>query len=70
MLRFILILVVVFLAVRLVLRVLGIRMFFTGSRSFRSPEQARTPYSREKKVEETDYEVLDSRLSDKGRDER
>ncbi|NTV98152.1 MAG: hypothetical protein HGA70_03205 [Chlorobiaceae bacterium] len=69
MLKFILILVVLFLALRLVLRVLGIRVFFSRGLSSRGSFRKDTPSASGKKVEEADYEVLDSRLSGSNRDD-
>ena len=68
MLKFILILIVVFLAVRFVLRAIGVRFFFSKARSFRQADSTASPCSPGKKAEETDYEVLDSRLSGQKRD--
>jgi hypothetical protein len=62
MFRFILILVVIFLALRLVFRVLGIRVFFSRRLSG-GPVADRSTFESGKKAEEADYEVLDSRMS-------
>lgn len=69
MLKFFLLFIVLFLAFRLVLRILGVRVFFTSGRSKRDSGPDPSRFSGGRMVEEADYEELDSRLSGPERDE-
>lgn len=66
MLKFFLLLIVFFLAVRLALRLFKGLFFTSSSNTYRS----RAPFQRAERVEEADFEVIDTQLgnTDKRRD--
>jgi hypothetical protein len=68
MLKFILLLIVLFLVMRTVVRVLRSGLFFIGKGSSGHGENASASFSSEQHVEEADYEVIASRLNNKEQD--
>ncbi len=64
MLKFILFLIVLFLVIRLVLRTFGLRVLFRHE-NLRDPSaHSSATFSSGRRVEETDYEIVDSHLND------
>ncbi len=65
MVKFILFVVVFFLVARMVLRVLGVGVrFFMGREGSRRSENGPGSRSAGKRIEESDYEVIESHLND------
>ena len=65
MLKFILFVIVFFLAIRMIMRVLKIGVHFFSGESPRRSEEASGSFSTGKQIEEADYEVIESHLKDK-----
>jgi hypothetical protein len=70
MLKFLLLLVVTFLAIRLVFRLLRSGIFLFKSQNSVNPYPKSSPFQREQRVEEADFEVIETQLgeSEKRRD--
>lgn len=69
MVKFLLVLFVLFLAIRLAARLLARLFRIQGVFSFSGPGRERRPVSREeRRVEEADYEVLESHIRDDSRE--
>lgn len=64
MLKFILLVLFLYLALRLVLKAIGAGIFIRRGRTGPGPEDARSSFSTHRQVEEADYEVLDTQLKD------
>ena len=67
MLKFILFVLVFFLAIRMIMRVLKIGVHFFSGESPRRSERASGSFSTGKQIVEADYEVIESHLKDKER---
>jgi hypothetical protein len=68
MLKFILLVIVLFLAMRVVVRILKGGLFFSNKGVSSHNESASTPFSSKPHIEEADYEVIGSRLNNKEQD--
>jgi hypothetical protein len=69
MLKFILLVIVFFLAARMALRLLKNVLFSLNKGSSNQAGYSRSPFSSGQQIEETEYEVIESHLHDKDRDE-
>ena len=63
MLKFILFVIVLFLLMRLALRLLGGGLFFFNKKSTNHSRNSSSPFSSGEHVEEADFEVIESHLS-------
>ncbi|NTV05881.1 MAG: hypothetical protein HGA59_05155 [Chlorobiaceae bacterium] len=68
MLKFILLVLFLFLVLRMVLRMLKKGLFFFNKGASSHSESASGSFSSERHIEEADYEVISSRLNNKEQD--
>jgi hypothetical protein len=68
MLKFILLVLFLFLVMRMVVRMLKRGLFFFNKSASSPGENASASFSSERRIEEADYEVISSRLNNKEQD--